>query len=79
MQSEKPCLADRKCWNLIVTPSLSWEINEETKNEKKKKKSVRATSHKDIKQMRASTHFAKNAQNSDGGGSIYPPVESVTP
>lgn len=35
MQSGDACLPGRKCWNLIITPSLSREINEETKKKKK--------------------------------------------
>lgn len=45
MQSGDACLPGRKCWNLIITSSLSWEINEETEKEKK---SIPATPHEPI-------------------------------
>lgn len=53
MQSGDACLPGRKCWNLIITSSLSWEINEETEKEK----NLFLPPHTSLYQMYALTRF----------------------
>lgn len=68
MQSGDACLPGRKCWNLIITPSLSREINEETEK-KKKNPSLPPHTHRHLTDTRFNT---KNVHNKCRCRSINP-------